>query len=197
MPIDSLEPMNKSRFPVLLLASAALLLSACSRKQPSAVSGRSLLPATFVLTSTAFDHGSQIPRRFTCDAENISPDLAWSGTPAGTKSLALITDDADGPSGSWTHWLIWNIPSRTNLLPNHFPKKEVTGSDAFQGLNDFNSIGYKGPCPPPGQPHRYFFDLYALSAKLELDPGASRPALVRAIQPYVIAKARLTGIYQR
>jgi len=189
--------MHKNRFSFLMLASVALFLSACSRKQPSAVSDTNLPAATFVLTSTAFDHGSRIPRRFTCDADNISPDLAWSGTPAGTQSLALITDDADGPSGNWTHWLIWNISSRATLLPNHFPKKEVTGNDAFQGLNDFNSIGYKGPCPPPGSPHRYFFDLYALSTKVELDPGASRPALERAIQPYIIAKARLTGMYQR
>lgn len=152
---------------------------------------------SFTLTSSAFASGAAIPRRYTCDADDVSPDLAWSGAPAATQSFALIADDPDAPMGTWTHWLIWNIPAKATLLPGDTPKIESLDNGARQGKNDFKRIGYGGPCPPPGKPHRYFFKLYALSARLELKPGASKADLEAAIKPHVLAEAQYMGTYGR
>lgn len=152
---------------------------------------------TFTLTSPALVAGAAIPRRFTCDADDRSPALAWSGAPAETQSLALIVDDPDAPAGTWTHWLLWNLPARATLLPEDTPKIELLDNGARQGLNDFKRIGYGGPCPPPGKPHRYFFKLYALGSRLDLKPGATKAALEAALQPHILAQTQLMATYGR
>ena len=152
---------------------------------------------SFTLTSTAFGNGGEIPRRYTCDAADLSPALTWSGTPAETQSLALIADDPDAPVGTWTHWLIWNIPAKATLLPEDTPKIELLDNGARQGRNDFQRIGYGGPCPPPGKAHRYFFKLYALDARLDLKPGAGKGELERAIKPHILAETQWMGTYKR
>jgi Raf kinase inhibitor-like YbhB/YbcL family protein len=145
----------------------------------------------FSLTSTAFEDGAAIPRLYSCEGEDLSPPLAWSETPEEAKSLALIVDDPDAPSGTFVHWLAWGIDPRSGgLLEGESASSEGTGG--------FGESGYRGPCPPPGHgPHRYFFRLYALDQQLDLAPGASREELEGATQGHVLAGAELVGTYER
>jgi Raf kinase inhibitor-like YbhB/YbcL family protein len=152
---------------------------------------------SFTLKATAFPNGGVIPKKYTCDGADLSPALSWDDAPAGTQSLALIVDDPDAPMGTWTHWLIWNIPAKATLLPEDTPKMNLLDNGARQGGNDFRRIGYGGPCPPPGKPHRYFFKLYALDARLEVKAGAVRSELEPALQPHILAQAQWMGTYGR
>jgi len=152
---------------------------------------------TFQMTSTAFSSAEMIPRKFTCDGPDISPQLAWNEPPAGTQSFALITDDPDAPVGTWVHWVLYDLPPSARSLDEAVPKQEQLPSGARQGRNDFGKIGYGGPCPPPGKPHRYFFKLYALDAKLNLKPGATKAGLERAMKGHILAQAELIGRYGR
>ncbi len=152
---------------------------------------------SLTLTSPAFPNAGQIPRRYTCDNDDISPDLAWSSAPANTQSFVLIVDDPDAPAGVWTHWLIWNIPPKATVLPSDTPKTPQLDNGARQGLNDFHRIGYGGPCPPPGKPHRYLFKLYALDALLDLKPGATKSLLEDALKPHILAQTQTMGTYKR
>lgn len=115
------------------------------------------------VTSTAFSPGETIPKKFTCDGPDVSPQLAWNETPVGTESFALIADDPDAPGGTWVHWVLYDLPASVRMLPEGVAKQEQLPSGARQGRNDFGKIGYGGPCPPPGKPHRYFFKPYALA----------------------------------
>ena len=150
----------------------------------------------FAITTKAFSNGGEIPRKHTCSGENISPALSWSGAPPTTLSLALIADDPDAPAGTFTHWIIWNIPAHA-ALPEGVPPSESLDNGARQGRNDFNRIGYGGPCPPPGRPHRYFFRLYALDANLDLHPGSARDELESAMKPYVVSRTEWMGVFKR
>lgn len=152
---------------------------------------------SFSLTSTAFSPGGAIPARYTCSGANLSPALAWTGVPAGARSLALIADDPDAPMGTWTHWLVWNLPAQDGELPEGVPGSEVLSNGARQGTTDFRRVGYGGPCPPPGRPHRYFFKLYALDAVLDLKPGATRGELEAAMTPHVLAEAEVMATFRR
>ena len=152
---------------------------------------------SLAVTTTAFSPGGAIPKSYTCDGADESPDLSWSGAPAGVKSFALIADDPDAPVGTWTHWLIWNIPAQSTGLPKGVPKVETLDDGTRQGRNNFRRIGYGGPCPPPGKPHRYYFKVYALDAKLELKPGATKEELERAMKGHMLAQGELMGKYGR
>jgi Raf kinase inhibitor-like YbhB/YbcL family protein len=152
---------------------------------------------SFELTSTAFTDGGGIPKKHTCDGADVSPALNWENAPAGTQSFALIADDPDAPVGTWTHWVIWNIPAKTTALPEGVPKAGESSDGTHQGRNDFKRVGYGGPCPPPGKPHRYFFKLYALDTKLDVKDGASRGELERAIKGHVLSQTELMGTYGR
>jgi hypothetical protein len=152
---------------------------------------------SFTLVSPAFPNGGPIAARYTCDGDDISPALAWSEVPAAAQSLALIADDPDAPAGTWTHWILWNIPARATFLAENAPKVEVLDNGARQGVNDSRRIGYGGPCPPPGKPHRYFFRLYALDVRLDLKPGATRGELERAMAPHILAQTQWMGTYKR
>jgi Raf kinase inhibitor-like YbhB/YbcL family protein len=147
--------------------------------------------ADFSLTSPAFEQGGVIPRRHTCEGEDLSPPLAWSSTPEGTRSLALVVDDPDAPGRTFVHWLAWGLPPDS---------AELTEGEAAptEGVNDFGSTGYRGPCPPPGHgPHRYFFRLHALGAAVDLPEGAGRDELERAVQHHLLGTAELVGTYER
>ena len=145
----------------------------------------------FSLTSTAFDDGGEIPRRHTCEGDDVSPPLTWSEVPEGTASLALIVDDPDAPSGTFVHWLAWGIDPGASGL-------EEGESAPSEGASGFGDPGYRGPCPPPGHgPHRYFFRLHALDAALELAAGASRDELDAALDGHVLETAQLMGTYER
>ncbi len=152
---------------------------------------------SFAITTKAFPIGGAIPKKYTCDGPDVSPELTWANAPAGTESFALIADDPDAPAGTWTHWIVWNIPVKSTSLQEGVAKQQTLGDGTRQGNNDFKRIGYGGPCPPPGKPHRYFFRLYALGTTLELMPGANRSELERAIQGHALAEAQLMGTYQR
>jgi len=152
---------------------------------------------SFTLKTTAFPQGQTIPQKYTCSGEDISPALTWEGAPAGTQSLALIADDPDAQGGTWTHWILWDIPPGKNQLSENIAKTGTLDDGARQGSNDFKRVGYVGPCPPPGKPHRYFFKLYALDAKLDLKAGASRNELERAMKGHVLEQAELMGKYGR
>jgi hypothetical protein len=148
------------------------------------------------LTSSAFTDGATIPRKYTCDAEDISPDLKWSGVPNGTKSLALICDDPDAPVGTWVHWVLFNIPADATALPAGTPAEAVLKSGACHGRNDFRKLGYGGPCPPGGT-HRYYFKLYALDTLLTLESGSTKAQLLAAMKGHILAEGQLIGKYKR
>ena len=149
------------------------------------------------LSSDAFDAGGRIPARFTGQGEDISPALAWSGAPEGTKSFALIMDDPDAPMGTWVHWVIYNIPGSSTGLGEDVPLDEVLGDGARQGTNSFRRIGYGGPNPPPGPAHRYIFTLYALDAELDIAPGAEKREVLAAMKGHILAQASLKGTFGR
>jgi Raf kinase inhibitor-like YbhB/YbcL family protein len=151
---------------------------------------------SFTIKTTAFPNAGTIPQKYTCDGPDVSPELSWTGAPPGTQSLALIADDPDAPVGTWTHWIIWDIPPGTGL-PEGIAKTEILKDGARQGKNDFKRIGYGGPCPPAGKPHRYFFKLYALDTKLDVKAGASRKELESAMKAHVLSQAELMGRYGR
>lgn len=149
------------------------------------------------LTSTAFQEGASIPAKYTCDGQDVSPPLAWSGVPDGAKSLALICDDPDAPGGTWVHWVLYNLPATVTELAEKVPTSEVLPNGARQGITDFKRTGYGGPCPPRGRPHRYYFKLYALDVELQLKPRATKKDVVSAMQGHVLSEGQLMATYQR
>jgi Raf kinase inhibitor-like YbhB/YbcL family protein len=151
----------------------------------------------FMLRSPDFANGADIPKQFTCSGEDRSPALEWSGEPGGTTSFALIVDDPDAPGGTWVHWVIFKIPAAAHALHGGIEKKDQLADGTRQGQNDFRKIGYNGPCPPPGNPHRYFFKLYALGSELSLRPGASKGDVERAMEGHVLGQAEWMGRYRR
>lgn len=148
------------------------------------------------VTSPAFNEGGMIPTKYTCDGDDMSPPLNWSGIPSGTKTIALISDDPDAPMGTWVHWVLFNLPSDTKGLPEGMPADKVLASGAKQGVNDSRQIGYGGPCPPSGT-HRYYFKVYALDSKLSLEPGASKKALLKAMEGHILLEGQIMGRYKR
>jgi Raf kinase inhibitor-like YbhB/YbcL family protein len=155
------------------------------------------VPMTLKLTSSAFQEGETIPKKHTGDGPDVSPPLAWDDPPDGTKSLALICDDPDAPSRTWVHWVIFNIPSDARKLDEAVPARRELEGGAKQGKNDFGNLGYGGPAPPKGKPHRYFFKLYALDTTLDLPGGSTKDQLTAAMQGHVLAQGQLIGTYQR
>jgi len=148
------------------------------------------------VTSTAFAEGELIPRRHTCDGQDVSPPLVWSGIPEGTQSIVLICDDPDAPMGTWVHWVLFNLPAETAELSDDIPETATLESGAVHGKNDFGRLGYGGPCPPGGT-HRYFFKVYALDQKLSLESGATKAQLCQAMEGHVLAEGQLMGKYSR
>jgi Raf kinase inhibitor-like YbhB/YbcL family protein len=151
----------------------------------------------FAMSSMSFQNGGDIPRKFTCDGADVSPELSWSEPPAGTQSFALIADDPDAPSGTWIHWVLFDLPPATSSLAEGVSKIDELPGGERQGRNDFHKIGYNGPCPPPGKPHRYFFKLYALDRKLALKPATSKQEVEQAMQGHILGDAKWMGKYQR
>ena len=148
------------------------------------------------LRSTAFKEGGMIPGQYTCDGKDISPPLAWESVPDDTKSIALICDDPDAPMGTWVHWMLYNLPTNINELPEKIPPQKILENGAKQGTNDFRNIGYGGPCPPGGT-HRYYFKIYALDSVLTLEAGATKTKLLKAMEGHILAKGQFMGKYKR
>lgn len=148
---------------------------------------------TFTLASSAFASGGMIPAKFTCEGANVSPELRWNDAPANTQSYTLIVDDPDAPVGTFTHWILFDIPAnRANLA-------EGEHQIGAAGKNDFGRAGYGGPCPPRGHgPHRYYFTLYALDiASLKVKAGTGRREVETALRDHILAQAQYLGRYER
>jgi Raf kinase inhibitor-like YbhB/YbcL family protein len=167
----------------LIVSGAALVLLA-------AIASFAAERARMKITSSAFQEGGNIPKKFTCDGSNTSPPLQITGVPSEARSLVLIVDDPDAPSGLFTHWLIWNIPPQISSI------SEGSAPKGVHGTNDFGKSDYKGPCPPPGT-HRYSFKVFALDRELELRGGAKRSQVDAAMKGHVIAQGELMGRYAR
>ena len=173
---------------LLALAGALVALPACAKHESQVTTPEA--PMTITVSSTAFADGGDIPRRYTCDGDDVSPPLALSGLPTGTRDVALLVEDPDAPGGTFVHWVAWGIdPSKAALGEGESPP----GS----GTNGFRRQGYGGPCPPRGGPHRYVFTVFALSRPLDLKPGSSADDLRRAVAEMVLAEGRLVGRYAR
>ena len=140
------------------------------------------------VTSPEFENNGMIPSKFTADGDDVNPRLEIEGIPAGTVSLVLIVDDPDAPMGDWVHWVVWNILPAEKIEENRVP--------GVEGLNDFNRHSYGGPCPPSGT-HRYFFKVYALDTKLDLNPNSRKRDVERAMEGHVLAKGEIVGLYRR
>ena len=149
----------------------------------------------FRLSSEAFNPGEEIPAAHTCDRQGTSPPLAWTEPPAGTQSFALIMDDPDAPGGTFTHWVLFDLPADTRSLGVGVGTPERPPVGGVQGGNDAGGVGYTGPCPPPGDPHGYSFRLYALDGSVNLDPGAKKQEVLDAIEGHILAEAELVGTY--
>lgn len=155
---------------------------------------------TLILTSGAFQHGADIPRKYTCQADNVSPPLSWEGVPETAQSLVLIIDDPDAPDPkapkmTWVHWLLYNIPADCTGLAEDITTAHLPAG-TLEGLNDWNRTGYGGPCPPVGR-HRYFHKLYVLDAVLTNPKHPTKAKLEASMRSHVIAQAELVGTYQQ
>jgi len=153
---------------------------------------------TFFIKSSAFANNTYIPVKYTCDGENISPDLFWGGFPPQTQSFVIIMEDPDAPFGVFVHWIVYDIPYYITSLKEGVPKQAVIDGNIKQGINDFGEIGYDGPCPPRGLPHRYFIRIYALDIpSLSLPPGAIKQDVKNAMEGHIIGQTYLMGRYGR
>lgn len=149
------------------------------------------------LSSTAFSMGEPIPPRYACEGANLSPGLTFIDVPRETHSLVLVCEDSDSPSGSFAHWVLFNIPPRIKHLPEAQPHGDQFDWGSAQGINDFRHNGYDGPCPPRGQTHHYHFRLFALKDSLDLAPGSTRAGVLLEIADKIITTAELVGTYKR
>ncbi|MBN1572113.1 MAG: YbhB/YbcL family Raf kinase inhibitor-like protein [Deltaproteobacteria bacterium] len=173
----------------LVVSAAALIAVALLVLSPSAFGQET----GFVVTSPAFKEGAMIPGEYSCTGRNISPPLKWEGLPEGCVSIAIVMDDPDAPGGTWLHWLIWNI----DPAPGEIPKAlDAAAIGATVGKNSWRKAQYDGPCPPSGT-HRYRFNVYALSEKVDLESGSGKRSLMKAIKDITLAEFTLTGRYSK
>ena len=173
--------------------------------QPATVAGETAADEMpeLIVTSEALEPGKPIPVEFTGDGADLSPPLAWAGAPEGAKSFALICDDPDAPTPKpWVHWVIYGIPGEVTELPGGITKEPTLTQPenlrgVMQGKNGWGQVGYRGPAPPPGKPHRYYFTVYALDEALPLEAELNKDALLAAMEGHVLAKGQLMATYQR
>jgi len=189
------------RFDVLMILLLLTMLGCGPRQQPASPSSPTPTAQKetimeLKLTSAAFKEGEAIPRQYTCDGVNVSPPLEWGRAPKNAKTIAIITDDPDAPGGTWVHWVLFNLPAENIGLVENLPVTENLKAGGFQGKNDFDKIGYGGPCPPSGT-HRYIFKIYAVDAELPLKAGATKADVEKAMQGHIVAQGQLMGSYSR
>lgn len=147
------------------------------------------------VTSTAFSQNDRIPAKYTCAGEDVSPPLSWTPGPSNTVSYALIMDDPDAPGGTFTHWVIFNIPADVKRLDENVQKSPMLENGVVQARTSFGKAGYGGPCPPPGRPHHYRFHLYGLDKVLDLGPGASKQDVLNAMKGHITSDGELVGLF--
>lgn len=179
---------------VMLFAAMSLAFVTAGCSQEPELGKENLM--TLQITSAAFAGGQPIPQKYTGQGSDLSPPLQWTGVPPQTKSLALICEDPDAPMGTFTHWVLYNLPATATGLPENVAKTASLPDGSQQGENSFRNTGYNGPAPPPGKAHRYFFKLYALDTVLTLDAGAGKGDLLNAMNGHILAWGQLMGTYQ-
>ena len=189
--------MNKTTLILIILLIGVIILAGfiiqSSLKNGSLNNQTNLIQnPKMILTSPSFNPNEKIPPKFTCDGGNINPELHIQNVPESAKSLAMIMDDPDAVSGTFTHWIVWNIDPKTEII-----KQESAPPGATEGENDTSREGYIGPCPPDKKPHRYFFKLYALDTLLNLEAGSNKAKLESAMSGHIIEQTELIGIYER
>ncbi len=149
------------------------------------------------ISSSSFKDGGVVPSKYTCEGEDISPQIGWGELPEGVKSLAFVCDDSDAPGGDFVHWVIFNIPTEIDSLPEGIVAKDTLKFGAIQGMTDFGSVGYGGPCPPRGSVHHYHFKLYGLDKMLEADENATKDELLGKMEGHIVAKGEIVGLFKR
>lgn len=152
---------------------------------------------TFKIEMTGFKNGDMLSQKYSCDGNDISPEVKWDDAPQSAKSFILIVEDPDAPHGTFVHWIIYNIKPDVKSLPENVQKSETTPEGWSQGINDFGKIGYNGPCPPRKQVHRYFFTIYGVLEPPELKPGLSRKDLDRILDVKTVKKTSIMVKYGR
>jgi Raf kinase inhibitor-like YbhB/YbcL family protein len=181
----------------LILSLAFVLCAVPECQQRAADPQPGGAPMSLHVTSTAFKEGETIPKQYTGDGADQSPPLRWSDPPDGTKSFALLCEDPDAPRGTFVHWVLFNVSADVRELPEGVPARETLADGAKQGKNGFGKIGFGGPAPPKGKPHRYYFKLYALDTTPDLSAGATAEQVRSAVAGHVLAEGQLMGRYQR
>jgi len=183
--------MNPIKVPGWFVGITCLFMLAGCKGDDTSPTAQGGAEMTIQITSTAFKEGDKIPRIYSCDDQNVSPPLSWTGVPTNTVSLVLIMDDPDAPSGTWVHWVLYNLqPGLTGL------DQGKTGG-GIDGKNDFGRLGYGGPCPPRGSTHRYYIKLYALDKLLDLKAGATKAQVESTMHGHILAQGQLMGKYSR
>jgi len=185
--------MLKKFLAIVFVLCLALVFSACQKNenQINNIDLKINLPNVMKISSPAFENNADIPAKYTCDADDINPELKIAEVPENAASLALIVDDPDAPAGDWVHWLVWNIPvEAAQISENSVPVGAVLGK------TDFGKQAWGGPCPGSGK-HHYQFKLYALDTNLDLPAVSSKPELLKAIDGHILDQASLVGLYER
>jgi Raf kinase inhibitor-like YbhB/YbcL family protein len=187
--------MKPISIPLLVLVAGLLAGASSSPETSEVVTGAS--SGDFTVSSKDFGEDAKIPVEHTCDGADRSPSLAWTGAPNESKAFAIVMEDPDASKGTFTHWVVWNVPAGARALDSGVPVKAKLGDGTIQGKNDFARVGYAGPCPPKGPAHRYVFRVFALEAPLEIDEDAPPDDVIAAAKKKSVADAKLTGTYQR
>ena len=179
---------------LLTLLTVSLLLAGCTSPTPPPAEPGT---RTLVLSSDAFPANGTIPVRYTCDGEGLSPPLSWSNVPEGTRSFALILEDPDAPIGTYTHWVLYNIPGEMRELPAGIPPGRELPDGELQGVNSAREAEYAGPCPPSGSTHRYVLSVWALDDSVDPSGTVDAATLRKAMEKHVLGTGQLTGTYRR
>jgi len=184
---------------IFLILVLLVLISGClaSESDEETLIEEDINMDAILISSDVFENGGMLSFEYTCDGSDLSPVLSWDGIPTGTQSIALIMDDPDAPRQTFVHWVIYNIPANTAGLSGALPRNKTLDDGSLQGKNDYGRIGYNGPCPPPGKPHRYFFKVYALDTTLGLKSGATKSQLEAAMSGHILAQGEIVGKYRR
>ena len=185
-----------SSLAIMFLLSSFFYSSAC----PSIYAASkevNMSTATLTLASPAFTEGQTIPKQYTADGANVSPPLSWGKASGDTQSFALICEDPDAPAGTWIHWIVYDIPANKTSLSEGVSTKPTLPDGSKQGVTSFHRVGYGGPSPPPGKPHRYYFKLYALNTVSGLEPGIDLAQFRNLIAHHKIAQTEIMGTYGR
>ena len=171
----------------------AIAMEACRDSPAAPTPPKGVTPASITVSSTTFASGAPIPVDFTCDGKDKSPQLTWSAMPATAKTIAIVVDDPDAPSGTFTHWIAWNLAPDTHALAEGAGAETASGTS---GMNDFGRAGWSGPCPPKGKLHHYHFKVFGLDTSLTLGADAKRGALDTAMSGHMVAQGDLVGTFQ-